>query len=383
MFKFHIMEFFIKKVIKIKQRNLNDKIIKGKEQNIEVLIISVIVALGINLLSTGLTSLFNLDNNTLLLIIIGSVLSILVIFLYMILRIKSFDSVTEINGCFIFNKRKKDILPINNFQVSIDMKDYLNALLLERKDEKEKLDKCDYINSEDCYAPNEFEDDYFKNIISSLIEYLILNNLSSYLNDYYNETTDNVIEYNINNLPDEIKNNIFLSTIAKDISTRDVFGRKNIGLSEICRKNDSGDEEVFISRTSDGYIYNKFIMLLPKYSKIYKDYINELTIDTRYYKIKIRWYFNYYGSNVDNEFYQYVLKKKRNWDYDDDFNFQIQVDVSFKPSLIFNKNKMKHYAWLDEILNNLIDYFDYNNFLEQINWNLIKNLLNCSDDYLK
>lgn len=356
----------------MKKKEISNKINNQKNENIELIIITVIVGLGVNILATALINSLPIKYNIYYLLIIGIALSLFVLFVYIIIKIKSLKTEVEIKSNFIFNNNKKDIVIVPNYQLTLDMKNYLLGLFLDNKKIKDNFFKSDYIKTNERQEQNR-EDDDFKNIINELIEYLILNKLSLSFVDFYN-VSDKVFEYNIDNIPKEIQENIFLKTFSKDIEKRKEFSRKDVLQACINKVLEDGKEILFSSHTVDGYIYEKFELYLPKKTKIYKNYKNQIIIDNKFYKITIEWLFDYYGGNFEGEFFEYIIGRNRDWETDDDFCFDISIDIKFKPFFIFNKNKQKHYDVLDLVIENLVNYFDYEKHLEKINWDLVKTI---------
>ena len=357
----------------MKNREIEKNINNQRTQNSEIIILSIVVSLGINLLATGIMSFFNLEHNANILIIIGIILSCAVILIYMFFKIKDLNNIIKIDSCFIFDRNKKRILRIPNFESSHDMSKYLNALLMEDKKINKKLSQCKYLTDESYRNITIDDNDYFKKLINDLIEFIILDNISLvYIDNYRGK----VSLYEVESIKD-IKDNPFIKTLTKDIKKREAFKRKDVeSVQIICENDQINKKQLVSSETIDGYIYQRMDMEFPKGTKIFKTYKNQLIIDTKYYKLIFTWDFRGFGKSVDNDFYKFFFNREKNWDTDDEFYYNIKIETIFKGKLIFNKNRYKEYQVLDELINRFTNRFDYDKFLENIDWKLTKNLIN-------
>lgn len=208
----------------MKKKEISNKINNQKNENIELIIITVIVGLGVNILATALINSLPIKYNIYYLLIIGIALSLLVLFIYIIIKIKSLKTEVEIRSNFVFNKEIKDFMIIPDYILTSDMQKYIYGLLIESKKANKKYLNSEYIKTGNCESLNK-EDDDFKNIMNELIEYLILDKLAMTSVDFYN-IFDKISIYNINNLPSKIKENEFLKTFTKDIKKRKPFQRE-------------------------------------------------------------------------------------------------------------------------------------------------------------
>jgi len=115
-----------------KKNALNHVIIEN-EKNRETLMTSIIIALGINIFSSGIIGLLKLETNYIFLVLLGCILSILVFLIYLIFKTKASNSYIEINGLIIYDKKNKKIINVPEYPVSENMTNYLSAAFSENK----------------------------------------------------------------------------------------------------------------------------------------------------------------------------------------------------------------------------------------------------------
>ena len=238
----------------MKRKEISNKINNQKNENIDLIIITVIVGLGVNILATALINSLPIKYNIYYLLIIGIALSLFVLFIYIIIKIKSLKTKVEIRSNFIFNNDIKDFIIIPDYIVTNDMQKYIYSLLKESKKFNKKYLNSEYIKTGNKESLNK-EDDDFKNIINELIEYLILDKLAMTSIDFYN-IFDKISIYNIDNLPSSIKENEFLKTFTKEIKKRKEFHREDVMVAKI-EKNHHERYETLLKNVRDGKVFKK------------------------------------------------------------------------------------------------------------------------------
>lgn len=119
----------------------------------------------------------------------------------------------------------------------------------------------------------------------------------------------------------------------------------------------------------DGLIYEKFELYLPENTKITKEK-NGLVINANDLIISFKFNFTPYGYNFKNgsdNFSKYYLKHN-NYDHIKYYKNSIEVSiyVKFKGLLSLLRKK---YDWVESFPLYVFDYFDFNKFLDDIDWN--------------
>jgi hypothetical protein len=361
------------------EKTIINKITDEKNRGMELILVSVIITIGVNMLYSGLISLFNLENKIHIQIIGGIILSIVVIILSIIIRVRTYNSFTKLSGFFILNKKEKNFLSVSDYPISEQMAEHIEAAISEDKSIRKKWIKAvDKVSKHDPQNEISSEDD-FQNFINELLEYSIIQNISSELENYFSSIAYNdkkVTVYTSNNIPACLSTNRFINLFSKNIKKRPAFNNKVDTYSEISRINNDGQETLFNAKIENGALYNYFELIVPKGTKLTKKYKNQLLINTKNFKIQITWFFNYYGNCIDNEFYNYYLNSEKNWDWHNEFSFEIEVKINFKTSVAFKSVKLENYAWCDELVNSLAELVDKKVFLDKINWKQNKLLIN-------
>ncbi|MDR3291677.1 MAG: hypothetical protein LBT10_05935 [Methanobrevibacter sp.] len=210
-----------------------------------------------------------------------------------------------------------------------------------------KNEKCIKIFNDEKNAEETLEKDYKyqpdvlnkKNIINSILEYLILDKLSIHLDDYYaeNEIDENkIMTISKTELKDTLEKRIFLQNSAMNDIIKEEF-EINLPLNSK------------ITRNSDNYleINNKIfdIIIIPDYQG-FNEYIDPILTD-------------YENISDPSPFY----------------SIKIRLSIILKRAILFNND----YGWLDSFL----DKIEYFISIEQLNKKLNADLLICLSKIIK
>lgn len=346
---------------------MKNKVLKStliqKEKNNEILITSIIVAFGINILTTGILGFFKLEDKYILLIIIGLIFSLIIIICYSILKIKQQNAKIEINGLIIYDAKNNKIIDIPEYDISNDMVKYLSAAFSESKVLADNWNNGKIGLNIDFIGENK-KQDLNNNIIIELIEYSFLSTLSTLLEDYYNINNirnEDIKSISFDELPVLLRNNSFLKLFSEDMDNREVF-------LDFSRPPSNTGEEIVYAIGKNGVIFDKFDLKLPKEIKIKKDNATKIEFFMKYFSLKIEYVFDGLNTIVDNDFYEYYLNIEHNSGLFSDLEFGIIINVKFNNKILFSQKKIQNYMWVDNLLNKLIENFDIDTFYTKINW---------------
>lgn len=292
---------------------MDNKLKNKKSEIVEIVLVSIAISLGINLISSSITELF--DINDILIIIIGSTICISVIVYYLSIKIKSMNINKIVNGNFILNSDSKNIVKLYEYNSSYKISNDLKGLFVENKTIKNKYEKSikdvEFTNicDKECTG-------YCFDILNDAIEYEIISNFY----DAVDLSENDIQSYNINTIPKKIADNIFVKTFSKDYKKRRAF-------DDYVEEIEDRNCELAVLTTDDGNIYEKFNMTIPKNSKIE---ISEkmITIKSKFYNIKIQWGIDdVHFPFPDMEFYNLFLQDEQ-ITYDDiELSYYIRIQV--------------------------------------------------------
>ena len=296
-----------------------------KAEIIQIILITILVSLSINLISSSIFSLNSIKN--IIILLIGIIICLSVVIYYLKIKVKSMNITKIIEGNVILNVNDKNIYKSLEYYSSYNISDNITAVRLENKEINKKYN--DSLKNVEKYRIDELKlkNSYFSFILNNAIEYQILDLLT----DYMSLNEEDIKFIDLNNAPKEILNNIFVKTLSRDYRKRDVFNDYDDKFFSV-----NDDEQLHILKSNEGYIYNKFIIAIPKNATLTKKE-NSLIIKSKFFKIILEWGIDeVFSPFSDMDFYNFFSHDDKIDDDDIEFSYYIKVKVDYT----FLKNLM-------------------------------------------
>ncbi|WP_419022324.1 hypothetical protein [Holdemanella sp.] len=346
-----------------------NEIKKQKENTINIVLYSVILGVIINIISNALGLI--LDIKPWIYLVSGIGVSVLLIGLTLIYNIVKLNQTIKYNGAFIVDeKNDNDFITIPNYKISEDMDDYLKSAFCENEAIKNIWQQGNF-KTFDFIGVDKDKNLIAKtnestNMLIELIEYCLLENLSTFIDDYFNlrHMNENVIKLDQNSVPDILLNNRFMKLFSENPRNRSAF------------VNDSKTkdyEHIVVMTGKNGAVYRRFDLNLPKGSKVYRSNKNTIIIDTKLFTLTIKVLFGGFNTVIENNFYKYYIQKKNK--AFSEYQFNIEIGVNYKLKSIFRIMDWKYYNWLDEYIERLEHYCSMDTFYKDINWEQNKTII--------
>lgn len=343
---------------------------------------SVLIAIGVNLFSTGIVELIGLKNRAIILIIFGLVTCIGVIIRIAYSKVKELNQTTEIKGFVIYDEANRELIKVPEYKISTDMVDYLQSAFSENK-ALEKLWQQDCINQFKIVGGKPGEraigiSTHSGAIFIELLEYCVIEKLSMHLSSYFNNYYEKpkVREFQKSDVPEVLLKNRFLRLFSEEMLNRAAFTCDN----SLWDDDKEPGKRIVYARNSNGAIYKRFDLILPENSKITRKNKNEVVIETPILILTISCLFGAFGTVLKPGFYKYYLNiTSPQRDYHD-YEFNVEVTVKFKIRSLFSKEKEIYYAWVDSFLDELSSYISKDEFFEKINWDVVYSIIRCNNN---
>lgn len=295
---------------------------------------------------------------------------------------KSINSSIKFKGFIIYDKLSNTILNIPRYDISGDMCRYLKGAFAENEKLKEIWDTYPIIGIEENI---EDENEIYiksKDIVIELLEYCIIDRLSTELQDYFrkpNMNFEKLEKIERKNISKDLLSNRFINIFTEEIKNREAFKDSK---DEVEYNEKNGNELFYLEIFDSGEIYNKMQLIFPKNTKIKRNDNNSLQIDTKKYLIGIEFDFDGTGVIIDDEFEKYYLDIQNYFDENLDlryheYGFCVKVNVKYKLNTYFSKNKWKYYLWIENFIEDLEKYISMDNFMNEINWKSVRTILQC------
>ncbi|HYA41390.1 MAG TPA: hypothetical protein VEF34_08815 [Syntrophobacteraceae bacterium] len=199
--------------------------------------------------------------------------------------------------------------------------------------------------------------------------FVLLEELSLHLSAYFNIADEDsyIKEYSRKDIPEFLLRNRVLNLLCTPIEQRDVF------LNAFPEGVKKPEGEIYALYGSDGTVYSRFDMVLPKGSTI--KHLEGVGIRIETPRLCLDLLVRYTGlcAVVSPAFiHRYVC---RNPETIECRNLDVTVRGRIKPvSLLFSRG-WQYYRWLDSFRERLRASFDFEEFMSDIHWSVIEPLL--------
>lgn len=290
----------------MKKHRLFSTLLQNQKSGYELIMTSVLIAVGVNLLSTGIVELLGFEQKELVLIIIGAVISIGVIIRIMLSKIKELNQTAKIKGFVIYDEENHRIIKVPEYNICTDMVKYLNSACAENQALKklwngESIGRIKIVGGK----PGERAigiTTHSGALFVELLEYCVIHKLSLHLSAYFNNSYEKqrVRDFQRNDIPEVLLSNRFLKLFSEDMLNRAIFACQEGFTPD---SNDDGGEIVY-AQTSSGGLYDKFELTLPEKSKITRKNKNEIIIDTPILTLTLSCLFGGFGTVLKSGFYK-------------------------------------------------------------------------------
>jgi len=335
--------------------------IKGVEQlhrsTLEFAAIAVLLALGVNLLSSAIPQAFSLTINTILGI---GILLVLVGVCYVMLRVVSSLSKTiKMEGVLLLSSNN-EVREIERYRFSEETRSHIKGLTSENKAlaktwQTASLGFCD----DEIDETTRRLTNNANKLVREAIEYFVLSELTLHLSEYFvsgvRANNDAVVTVERRDIPQLLLDNRFLELFSKDMSEREAFQYHG---------EDSPGKIVF-AKGSEGEIYDNFELVLPKGSSLSR-HGTTLRIHTPRFTLDIDSIYKGYSTVLPRDFEEFYLGIPSN--EVDAQQVNVRVTVSFRWWSVLSSRSWEYFAWLDSFLDRLHESFHFDAFLLSIEW---------------
>ena len=337
----------------MKKHRIFSTLIESQKKSYELIMTSVLIAIGVNLLSTGIIELLGIQNKGIILIVIGMFISIGVVVRISTSKINELNQMTKINGFVIYDEESHKLIGVPEYGISTDMVEYLDCAFAENK-ALEKLWNNESISQFRIVGGKPGEQaigvaTHSGALFIELLEYCIIHKLSLHLSEFFNNSDDKkcVREFQRNDIPEVLLSNRFLKLFSEDMANREIFACHDAPLGN--------------NKDTGTIVY-------------------EIVIETPILTLTVSCLFGGFSTILKSGFYRYYLgiaipkKSYRN------YGFNVEVNAKFKIKSLFSKEKEVYYAWIDSFLDELSSYIGKDDFFARIDWDSVYTMLRCNNN---
>jgi hypothetical protein len=330
-----------------------------KSNLIEILIIAILVALGVNISSSGLLVILNcsqFQSITIggLLLIIGA--------LFLLKKARPINTGEfKFEGVICSESESRELLSIDGYELSEDISRFVKALCSENKAfKKQWFEKPIGLNPS--FKNGKISLSYGKSngLLIEALEYYILRELSLHLSSHFNNDEMSealLVKVGRKDIPSVLLENRFLELFSKPMDEREPF---------LDRGESSFNGKVVSAYGKEGAYYDRFEMILPKGSKIKRENNRSITLSTKRFRLNFKPIFMGMNSNLPRNFEELYLGKE--FGAVSVFTVSLELKIEFSVKALFTAKGWEYYWWLDSFLNEIENSFSCEKFYSKISW---------------
>jgi hypothetical protein len=202
-------------------------------------------------------------------------------------------------------------------------------------------------------------------LLDEALQFVLLEELSLHLSSYFsNSDSEQIIELSREDIPSFLLQNRVLNMLSTPIEQRDIF------LKAFPNHDKRPDGILYSLYGSDGAMYSRFDLTLPKDSKVSFLGRGALRIETKRLDLEISGRYTGSSANVSSTFVNHYMGRSKE---DVDFrNIEVILKGRIKALALLSNKGWEHYHWLDSFRTRLKRNIDFDTFLNEINWSSVE-----------
>lgn len=343
----------------------------NRKSEAATLIVAVLMATGVNFFVSGIA--MTERKRSCLFVIAGLIVIILSLILFRYQSIKSNFSHKRFRGFFIYNVEKRELVDIPNYDIALRMCNCMRSSSDEIKKvwKSQALGNIQFMSGKFCEEITESH-----RIISELLEFCVLEILSTSLPGYYGATNKSKFKVlGRNDVPDILQNR-FLYWYSQEPEGID-------DIKEYLEMYGCTSEETIRKSAKEAKSrkpYSRFELVLPKCTTISRNG-DKIVINDPLFSLTIKCSYDECNALTPMNFKKEYLRIDENDSNIKSFSMSVYVDVKFKVvKCLISSKKIKDYAWIDYFLNELDQMISEDYYYNKIGWGTAETVIRCINE---
>jgi len=366
------------------------RILQSRRNICQLLVVAILLALGVNLLASWFAGQFS---DMTWAILVAGLLLILIAVLYLLCFLTQESLVShEFTAAIIFDPKNKTHVEIDQYDFSVKFEQTLNALFVENEalkiaweservfalHEKKDAPKEAEDKPKDTDDKKEEEVSYFfivkevgekeeeqasqRSILIETAEFCLLEFLSLHLSAYFGQTPydkTRIVTIEREHIPAIMLENRVLSLLTTPIEDRQIFLKSGINKHP-------PQGEIHSIYASNGAVYERFNLILPKGTKITRPQPGVIHLEHRHFTLEMECIFHGFTINLPRYFeklYIGIDPKKIA-----PRKLHIAVSAQLRKSSLMLLTGWTHYQWIDSFMEYIENHVSFEAFLKRIDW---------------
>lgn len=342
----------------------------GRANFIELLMVALLLAMGVNLISDHAPALVGFDHVTAL--VTGLTLCLASI-AYLGTRVfGGWREARSYQGFIVYDESQNEVIHIPRYELGECIPMYLEAAFAENEAlqtlwHKEPL--RDVWSHETNSSTGVARPLKSVDLLSEAVEYFLLDELCTHLTDYFNDPSfrkQNLKLYNREDVPEILLSNRFLELFSRPPEQRSAF--VDLAIQE------KGKGQVVSAINSSGAIYSRFDLVLPKGSAVRRPRSWRIEFETSRMTIGLQVGFEGLSALLPGNFSKWYLGIE-DWENFQAYQVSVDVDVTLKFGALLTPLGWEYYQWVDSFLESVERDVSQDAFFETIGWQYAQTVL--------
>jgi hypothetical protein len=343
------------------QHHAAESVVTVRAGLLEIVAVAGGIALGVNLLATGIAS--RLASPTWLVPVVGAAL-VLTCFGYLVAR-----TTPRINREFSFDgvlpvaEDPRQVLPIDRYELAEMAASYVRALTAENKAFatawlENPVSEFDFDEKK---GRGRLKKSPAAQLIREALEYFVLHKLSLHLSGHFENNPEiddgEIVTIGRRDIPSVLLENRFLENFSKPMEEREAFlatGKPNVG------------HKVVYATGKDGAIFDHFELILPTGARVSRVAPHSVRVQTKRFSMEVAVRFEGFSAARPHRFADLYMEgegRKLRW-----YEVHASITIRFKLLSLFTARGWQYYRWLDSFVDEIDSAFSFSRFLEHIGW---------------
>lgn len=349
----------------ISERNVIRRLASLRSNMIELVLITIVLSFGLGLAAS---SLANLLNHTLIWGLTAGIWIAIGSFRYLFLKVLAPQPETFVVCGFLHLVQKSDtvsVRPVNRYELSEKVSDYLRAAF----SENQAILRA-WLNKPTQWLPSRAAavDGLTGNsLVNQAVEYFFLDCLSLHLISYFHEQgieEDECQKFTRGDIPDVLLQNRFLELFSKPIEEREQF------IDDYC---DNGrphglSGQVVMAHGAGGALFDRFELILPKGSKVFRSADGILRIETTIFSLEFTPGIDGFNTVTPRNFEELYMEAASVGMHSPPWLVKSKIRVTIKKWALCSRSGWEYYGWLDSFINEYYRKACGDEFLRTIGW---------------
>lgn len=342
---------------------------KDRKTEVETMIVAVLIAMGVNFLVSGIVD-YESGQCEFVRVFCGLIIILTAFILHRYHYAATSRIHHRVNGFFIYDSDKRELVSIPSYDLAIRMFNHMMCASNEIKRiwRGSTLGSILYKNGK-----LEIEETEAHKIVTELMEYCVIEILSTTLTDYFDGKDEKkLVKLSREDLPDFLDNR-FVYWYSQE-------PENNGELKKYLEIEGCTLEEAFskwCNSASQSKPYHKFEIVLPQNAKIRRNN-NGIIIENSYFALMIKCLFSGTNANMPlgyEEDYLNIHSNQRQ--FIKAFSISVDINVKYKTRFMFSLRPFHQFAWLDTFFNELNKIISADYYYERIGWSTVETMLKC------